>query len=153
MKMHALLALLPAVLAVSGIHHVASAAGDLTAQTPIAVTVQLGDRNNTLRFLPDSLTFETGKLYKLVIHNPGTLKHYFSSEGLANSVFTRKVQVMGDGGKILAEIKGIIREIEVYPGQTTEWWFVPVKTGTLKDLKCTIPGHTEAGMVGTISVK
>ncbi len=153
MKKNLLLAFLSTVLIGPDISGSANAAGDLTAQTPILVKVQLGDRKNALRFLPDSLTFETGKLYKLVLHNPGTLKHYFSSEGLASSVFTRKVQVMGANDSPVAEIKGLIREIEVYPGQTVEWWFVPVKTGTLKDLKCTIPGHTEGGMVGAITIK
>lgn len=153
MKMRAFLALLSAALIGYGVNNSASAAGDLTAQTPIPVTVQLGDQKNVLRFLPNNLTFETGKLYKLVLRNPGTLKHYFSSEGLAGAVFTRKVQVMGTNGSVLAEIKGTIREIEVYPGQTAEWWFVPVKTGILKDLRCTIPGHTEGGMTGTITIK
>ena len=80
-------------------------------------------------------------------------KHYFSSEGLSRSVFTRKVQVNGKGGKAIAEVKGNVREIEVYPGGTAEWWFVPVKIGKFSDLECTIKGHTEAGMVGKITIK
>ena len=42
----------------------------------------------------------------------------------------------------LAEFKGAIREIEVYPGQTAEWWFVPVATGRVTDLRCGIVGRT-----------
>lgn len=129
------------------------ARGDMTGQKAREIRVQLGDKNNTARFLPTHLKFETGKLYKLVLHNASGQKHYFSSEGLSRSVFTRKVQVLGPKGKPLAEIKGIIREIEIYPGGTAEWWFVPVKTGTIKDLKCTIAGHAEAGMVGTITIE
>jgi uncharacterized cupredoxin-like copper-binding protein len=72
---------------------------------------------------------------------------------LSRSVFTRKAQVLGPDGKTIAEIKGTIREIEVYPNGTAEWWFVPIKTGVLNDLKCTIKGHAEAGMVGTITIK
>jgi hypothetical protein len=74
-------------------------------------------------------------------------------QGLSRSVFTRKAQVLGPDGKTIAEIKGTIREIEVYPNGTAEWWFVPIKTGVLNDLKCTIKGHAEAGMVGTITIK
>ena len=129
------------------------AAGDMTGQKPIEVKVQLGDSNNALRFLPSNLEFETGKLYKLVLHNASATKHYFSSEGLSRSVFTRKAQVLGPKGKTIAEVKGAIREIEVYPGGTAEWWFVPVKTARLNDLKCTIKGHADAGMVGTITIK
>jgi len=128
-------------------------AADLTAQPPVEIRVQLGDKDNSARFFPGDLKFETGKLYKLVLHNPSPVPHYFSSEGLARAVFTRKAQVLGADGKTLAEIKGNIVEIEVYPGATAEWWFVPVKAGKINDLKCTIKGHAEKGMVGTITVK
>ena len=132
----------------------AAAAGDMTAQDPIEVEVQLGNSEGALRFFPSDLELETGKLYKLVLHNPGSgVKHYFSSEGLSRSVFTRKAQVLGADGNTIAEIKGAIREIEVYPGGTAEWWFVPLVTGKLNDLRCTIEGHAEAGMVGTIKIR
>lgn len=131
----------------------ASASGDMTAQSPIEVKVTLGDEKNALRFFPENLTFETGKLYKLVLYNASGMKHYFSSEGLSSSVFTRKAQVLGADGKAIAEVKGMIREIEVYPNGTAEWWFVPVKAGTFNDLKCTIKGHSDGGMVGSISIK
>ncbi len=132
---------------------VALAAGDMTQQTPIDIKVQLGDAKNAMRFVPDKIELETGKLYRLILSNPSPEKHYFSSEGLSQAVFTRKVQVNGGSGKALAEVKGVIREIEVYPNAVTEWWFVPIKTGHFGDLKCTIPGHTEAGMVGHILIK
>jgi len=129
------------------------AEGDMTEQKPMEIKAQLGDSSNAMRFYPANLEFETGKLYKLVLHNSSATKHYFSSEGLSRSVFTRKAQVLGPDGKTIAEIKGTIREIEVYPNGTAEWWFVPVKAGVLNDLKCTIKGHAEAGMVGTITIK
>jgi hypothetical protein len=50
----------------------ALAAGDLTAQTPVEIKVQLGDKANALRFFPDKIELETGKLYKLVLNNPST---------------------------------------------------------------------------------
>ena len=116
------------------------AAGDLSKQDAIAVRVDLGrDGVDEHKFYPDKLSFETGKLYQLVLHNPSNSKHYFTSLGLASKVWTRKVQVMDDigpGAKQIGEIKGAIREIEVYPGGTTEWWFVPVATGTITDLSC-----------------
>jgi len=142
------LALLPLAAAAP-----AHGAGDLTKQDPITVTVQLGDERDGLRFVPERLSFETGKLYKLELYNASPQKHYFSSEGLSRSVFTRKVQVNGADGKAIAEVKGTIREIEVYPGQKAEWWFVPIQSGTFGDLKCSIGGHAEGGMVGTIVVE
>ena len=131
----------------------AYAAGDMTAQKPIEVYVSLGDRQNQLRFYPDTLQFETGKLYKLVIKNPSKQKHYFTAEGLARSVFTRKVEIVAADSKTVAEVKGSVNEIEVYPGGVAEWWFVPVKTLTASSLHCTIKGHTEAGMTGTITIQ
>ncbi len=131
----------------------AQAGGDLTMQQPVEVRVQMGDGRNALRFFPDSLNFETGRLYRLVLANPSPQKHYFSSDGLAQAVLTRKVQINGYDGKPIAEVKGYIREIEVHPYGTTEWWFVPVKATQLDDLKCTIPGHAEAGMVGHIRIR
>jgi uncharacterized cupredoxin-like copper-binding protein len=129
------------------------AAGDLSQQPPVEVKIQLGDKDNAMRFVPESIELETGKLYKLVLQNPSPQKHYFSSDGFATAVYTRKVQVLDQGGATLAEIKGTVREIEVYPGQRAEWCLVPVKAGTFSDLKCTIPGHADHGMTGTIVVR
>ena len=128
------------------------AAGDMTAQQPVNVQVELGNKQNQLRFYPPSLQFETGKLYKLIISNPSTQKHYFTAEGLAAAVFTRKVEILGSNGVTIAEVKGSVREIEVYPGGITEWWFVPVKTLKASPLHCSIKGHTEAGMTGSITI-
>ncbi len=132
---------------------VAWPAGDLTQQVPIDVTVQLGDEKDAMRFVPDKLHLETGKLYRLILVNPSPQKHYFSSARLSEAVFTRKVQINGADGKPISEVKGAIREIEVYPKGTAEWWFVPVKAGTFGDLECTIPGHADRGMKGAVVVK
>lgn len=139
----------------------ALAAGDMSSQEPITVRVDLGkDGVDKHRFHPDKLIFETGKLYKLVIHNPSNNKHYFTSLGLAEKIYTRKLQTMdelGPDAKTISEVKGAIREIEVYPGGTAEWWFVPVATGTIDDLHCHIKDkdgktHAEKGMKGTIVI-
>src|SRR5262245_56488232 len=50
------------------------AAGDLSRQTPIEVTVELGKPGEHV-FVPNRLTFETGKLYKLVLKNPSSDPH------------------------------------------------------------------------------
>jgi uncharacterized cupredoxin-like copper-binding protein len=135
---------------------IASAAGNLAKQEPIEVRVELGTTENDLVFVPNELTFETGKLYKLVLANPSSKKHYFTSLEFASKVYTRKVQVVNSG--TIAEIKGAIREIEIYPGGTAEWWFVPVATGKISDLYCHIKDddgktHGEKGMVGTITIE
>ena len=123
----------------------AEGAGDLSGQKPLVIEVKLGSRDGHLAFEPKNLRFETGKLYKLVLVNPSSAKHYFSALRFAAAVWTRKVQ---DGNM---EVKGAIREIEILPGKRAEWFFVPVQAGIF-DLRCTIIGHAEAGMTGRIIV-
>ena len=137
----------------------ALAAGDLAKQTPIEVTVDLGSPGKH-EFAPKQLKFETGKLYKLILRNTSSDPHYFTSHAFSQMVFTRKVQVVQvrDGKPVtLAEFKGAIREIEVYPGHSAEWWFVPVAAGRVTDLQCGIVGkdgksHAAHGMVGEIVI-
>ena len=138
----------------------ALAAGDLAKQTPIEVTVDLGSPGK-YEFVPKQLKFETGKLYKLILRNASSDPHYFTSHAFSQMVFTRKVQVtQQQNGKAvtLAEFKGAIREIEVYPGHSAEWWFVPVAAGRVTDLQCGIKAvdgrtHAEHGMTGEIVVE
>jgi len=138
----------------------ALAAGDLSKQTPIEVTVDLGSPGKH-EFAPKQLKLETGKLYKLILRNTSSDPHYFTSHAFSQMVFTRKVQVTQerDGKPVtLAEFKGAIREIEVYPGQSAEWWFVPIATGRVTDLQCGIKGadgrtHAEHGMTGEIVIE
>jgi len=127
--------------------------GDLSKQPPITVKVNLSNKDNALRFFPENIKFESGKLYRLVLKNAGTEKHYFSSDKFSQSIFTRKIQIVNNKGRALVEVKGNIREIEIYPGEIAEWWFVPIKTGVFDDLKCVITGHAEAGMRGKITVQ
>ena len=151
--------LVPVLLIVAGATG-AQAAGDLSRQDPIEVVVELG-RGDQHAFMPNRLRFETGKLYKLVLRNPSNHPHYFTSHAFTQMIYTRKVQVVqsADGRqRVLAEFKGSIREIEVYPGQTAEWWFVPVAAGRVTDLRCGIVGtdgksHADHGMVGEIVIE
>ncbi len=136
------------------------AAGNLAGQQPIEVTVDLG-KPGQHSFVPNTIKFETGKLYKLILRNPSEDPHYFTSHAFSQMIFTRKVQVVQtrDGKPVtLAEFKGAIREIEVYPGHSAEWWFVPVAAGKVTDLRCGIVGkdgktHADAGMVGEIVIE
>jgi uncharacterized cupredoxin-like copper-binding protein len=138
----------------------ALAAGDLSRQTPIEVTVDLGAPGKH-EFTPKQLKFETGKLYKLILRNTSNDPHYFTSHAFSQMVFTRKAQVVQqrDGkGVTLAEFKGAIREIEVYPGHSAEWWLVPIAAGRVTDLRCDIKGsdgktHAELGMTGEIVIE
>ena len=122
-----------------------SAVGDLAKQEAIELRVSLGNKANELKFVPDRLSFVSGKRYKLILSNPSNQKHYFTAKDFSDNIWSQKVE----SGK--AEVKGAIHDLELKPGGVAEWVFVPVKSGTY-DLKCSIPGHSEAGMVGTLQV-
>ena len=133
--------------------------GDLTRQKAIEVEVKLkGETGKVHFFEPSTLKFETGKLYKLKLLNLSDSKHYFTSEKFSNSIFTRKIQINKNKSKI-AEVKGIIKEVEVFPDNIVEWWFIPLKTGEFNDLFCkikdkiTLKTHEEMGMKGKIIIE
>ena len=136
-----------------------SQSNDLTRQKEIEKIVLLKGEKGKIHFYdPNELVFETGKLYKLIIKNESDSKHYFTSTLFAKSIFTRKVQVSLNNKKV-AEIKGIINNVEVWPNHQLEWWFVPIKTGVFKDLYCNVKdtktnlSHANMGMTGTIIIK
>ena len=135
-----------------------SQSNDLTRQKEIEKIVLLKGEKGKIHFYdPNELVFETGKLYKLIIKNESDSKHYFTSTLFAKSIFTRKVQVSLNNKKV-AEIKGIINNVEVWPNHQLEWWFVPIKTGVFKDLYCNVKdtktnlSHANMGMTGTIII-
>ena len=135
-----------------------SNSADLTRQKEIEKVILLKGEQGRIHFYePNELVFKTGKLYKLIIKNDSDSKHYFSSTSFARSIFTRKIQISIEDKKI-AEVKGIINNIEVWPNHQLEWWFVPIKTGVFKDLHCNVKdtktdlSHSKMGMVGTIII-
>ncbi len=120
-------------------------ASDLSRQPIIEISVSLGSGTGELKFFPNLLEFESGKRYKLVLKNHSSQKHYFTAKNFGDASWTQKVEA----GKV--EIKGSIHELELKPGAVAEWVFVPVKSGSY-NLRCTVAGHTEAGMVGKIAI-
>lgn len=98
-------------------------------------------------FYPTPLVLRAGVPTKLVLKNDGKQHHYFVSEGFFRTIATRKVQT-SDG-----EAKApYFTAVEVYSGKTVEWFLIPLEKGTY-DLLCTVKGHAEHGMKGTIEVR
>ena len=133
--------------------------GDLTRQSHIEVTMAFnGSSGYNHYFTPTEFEFFTGKLYKLILTNNSDSPHYFTSNEFVKSIFTRKIQIVKNNEKI-AGIKGNINNIEVYPGNSVEWWFVPIKTGIFNDLQCSVYDktklrkHSEMGMRGVIIIE
>lgn len=121
---------------------------------PEAITVKVttGTADGQHKFVPNEFSFERGKYYRLVIHNPSKDEHYFTSDAFATHIFTRKVEVTDHDGKTIAEIHGAINDLELKPGSTVEWYFYPMTKGENLPLSCHKEGHAEAGMTGTINI-
>ena len=131
----------------------AYAAGDLSRADPAEIVIEMGQVNpKIMYFKPNHIELETGKAYKIVLKNTDKIKHEFAAPELVGRVFTRKVEVLGANGEMIAEIKGNVTEIEVAGGGVVEWFIVPVQTGKDIPTECAIEGHKEAGMVGTVTI-
>lgn len=149
-----LLTIAPLALAVMGMAMPALAAGDLSRKDVQTVTLEMGtDDDGHMYFKPDHFTFETGKAYKWVLKNVDEIKHELAINEMRERIFTRKLEITTPDDELIAEIKGDITEVEVGPGQTVEWFFVPVQTDDEIEITCEIPGHYEAGMHATVTLK
>ncbi|GAB4227889.1 MAG: cupredoxin domain-containing protein [Deltaproteobacteria bacterium] len=98
-------------------------------------------------FSPSTIVLKEGTPTRVVLNNAGKAAHYFVAERFFRSIATRKIQ--DSNGEIKAPY---FTAVEVYPGKTVEWFLVPVQKGVY-DLLCTVKGHAEHGMKGTIEVR
>ena len=121
------------------------AAGNLAGQQPIEVTVDLG-KPGQHAFMPKQYQVRDRQALqarscaiRATTRTTSPRTDFRSSSTRARSRWCRRATA---SPTTLAEFKGAIREIEVYPGHSAEWWFVPVATGSVADLRCGIIGRT-----------
>jgi uncharacterized cupredoxin-like copper-binding protein len=133
----------------------ALADGDLSRANVIDVVIEMGSSDDGKMYLkPDSYEFVTGQAYKLVLTNVDEIKHELALNEMVERIFTRKIEASDAEGNLITEIKGSINEVEVGPGQTVEWFIVPVQTTDEPvEITCEIPGHLEAGMRASVMIK
>jgi len=127
--------------------------GDLSRANVQTVELEMGTNAEGMYFKPNHLNFKTGQAYKIVLKNVDKVKHEVEANEFVDKVFTRKIEISDSKGGLVAEIKGSIREVEVGPGQSVEWFVVPIQTGTEIEVVCALPGHKEAGMHGLITIE
>ena len=134
----------------SGHHHddpfSAGQPGDVKKPARI-VQVMMGEMDGKMMFMPAKVEVKKGEQVKFVLRNNGELEHEFilatTAENLKHAEAMKKNPDMehdGPNGKRLA------------PKKTDEivWRFS--KAGEF-EYSCLIPGHREAGMIGTVVVK
>ena len=132
----------------------ALAEGDLSRANVIDVVIEMGSSGDGMYLKPDSYEFVTGQAYRLVLTNVDEIKHELALNEMVERIFTRKVEASDAEGNLITEVKGSINEVEVGPGQTVEWFIVPVQTTDEPiEITCEIPGHLEAGMRASVMIK
>ena len=135
-----------AAIAVS-IGGAAIAEGDLSRANIIDVTVLLGSDDDGMFIRPSINTFVTGQAYRMVLTNTDDFKHELALNGIGERIFTRKIEASDAEGNLITEVKGAIREVEVGPHQTVEWFIVPVQTTDgPEEFSCELPGHRESDL-------
>lgn len=99
-----------------------------------------------MRFIPDAITVMSGETVKIMLANRGRIAHEMvlgsAAELQQHAAMMRKFPAMTHAAPYLAHVS---------PGGGAEivWRFN--RPGTF-DFACLIPGHSEAGMTGRVSV-
>lgn len=110
------------------------------------VTVVMSD-DNGMKFTPDHLDVKKGEQVHFIIQNKGALKHEFMLASVAdNDKHAKLMMKYPDMEHDDPNAKS------VDPGKTADILWRFSKGGTF-EFACLIPGHREAGMHGTVTVK
>jgi len=110
------------------------------------VTVIMSD-DNGMKFTPDHLDVKKGEQVHFIIQNKGALKHEFMLASVAdNDKHAKLMMKYPDMEHDDPNAKS------VDPGKSAEILWRFSKGGTF-EFACLIPGHREAGMHGTVTVK
>ena len=111
------------------------------------IQITMGEMDGKMMFMPAKLEMKKGEQVKFVLRNNGELEHEFvladTAENLKHAEAMKKNPDMehdDPNGKRLAPKKA----------DEIVWRFT--KSGEF-EYSCLIPGHREAGMVGTVVVK
>jgi uncharacterized cupredoxin-like copper-binding protein len=99
-------------------------------------------------FVPKDLGLRQNVAYRIQLRSPSNNleKHYWTAAAFFKTVVTRKVE------DSQAEVKlPYLTAVELLIGGQTKLFMVPTQAGTFES-RCTIPGHVERGMIGSIVV-
>lgn len=129
-----------------GEHYSAGVPGDPNKPARL-VEVTMRDGDGKMAFVPDRVDVKKGEQVRFIIRNLGTLKHEFTLASVAdNDKHAKLMMKYPDMEHDDPNAKS------VDPGKTAEILWRFSKGGTF-EFACLIPGHREAGMRGTVTVK
>jgi uncharacterized cupredoxin-like copper-binding protein len=110
----------------------------------VSRTVRI-DISDAMRFFPHEIRVKSGQTVRFIVRNTGEHSHQFvlgTHEGL--KVAAARMRRAPDAGKPLG--------LQLRPGQTTRLVWQFTRAGEFH-YACLMPGHFEAGAVGTIIVR
>ncbi len=127
-------------------HFAAGMPGD-RAKPARTVTVVMSEGDGTMKFTPDRLEVKKGEQVRFVLQNKGALAHEFRLATVKdNDEHAAMMRQMPDMKHAEAN------SVSIDPGKSSEMLWRFSQAGTF-EFACLIPGHREAGMHGTVTVK
>lgn len=133
----------------SGHEHETFSAGEPgDAKKPARVVqVTMSEGDGKMMFIPDRVEVRNGEQIKFIIRNNGDLEHEFILANTAENL--RHAEAMKKNPDMEHDDPNAKR---VTPKKVDEIVWKFTKAGTF-EYACLIPGHREAGMIGTVVVK
>lgn len=137
--------LLPVIML--GILILTACSNTSTPAGPVEITIDA----NVMKYQPATLEVMAGQRVKLMFRNLDAMEHDFS-------IMEIPVETTGPTAEPMAghDMSRMTSEPQLHMaammGQIASMEFTPTKPGTY-EFFCTVAGHKDAGMVGTLSVK
>lgn len=103
-----------------------------------------------IKFDARHLSFKVGETVKFIVVNKGEQDHELAIGDSATQLAHR--QAMQESASATGHAHGATSAVTVKPGETKELIWQFSSPGSF-EFACNFPGHAEAGMAGTISVR
>lgn len=110
---------------------------------PTVIEIELNDHSYT----PDEFTLPLNKPVVLRLKNVGQVVHDMIGGSFFKSVLIKHVAT--PSGRVVTPY---VQSVFLRAKQSTDIYLLPIKAGS-SSFECTISGHKEAGMVGTVTIK
>lgn len=122
-----------------------------TAVTTNVEPVDLTIEATEFGFSPDLIEVTAGQPVRLTLNNVGVVEHDWSISHIrVANVREHSIQSAGHGNDMHGKDPDL--HVAVMTGQSGVVEFTPIEPGKY-EIACTVAGHKEAGMVGTLVVK
>jgi len=124
----------------------------VAACTPGAERAELTIVATDFAYTPTTLEVRDGQPVHLRLQNDGSLEHDLSLSGLP--IAEGSVAATPESGHDMSHLHtdaALSVHLSAQPGQNASVSFTPTEPGSYRFI-CTIPGHQEAGMFGTLMV-